>query len=249
MTTAPAVDDFDVAGQAEEEAAAASGRSNYGKLTLRARFLAWADGHPTEVDAATYNTLGPRQRSLEYVFAVDVQEFKPDLSFTYERKVGVGSLDWNKILKPSIESVFGAGSTEKDSLPATLRKLHGAYVCVDDVPQTPTRNRPDRSKYNTVKLVTVFETREACHAAWVEKYGAASSNGNGHASAIADVPPGYTNDTWAKQKDDLVKLRTGYIGKGNPPAKATELAAAEYGATPLQVARLLSVAYGDFIPF
>lgn len=245
MTTDQVLDDFAMAGQAEEEAAAATGKFNFGKLTLKARFLAWAEGQPTEVTAAVYGSLGPRQRSLEYVFQVDVQEFKPDLNFTYERKVGVGSLDWNKILKPSLEAVFGAGSTEKDHLATTLRKLHGAYVCVEDVPQTPTRNKPDRSKYNTIKLVTLYETREACFAAWREKYGSAQASG----APIADVPPGYTGDTWAKQKDDIAKLRQAYLGKGNPPAKATELAAAEYGASALQVAKLLNVAYGEFIPF
>lgn len=243
------LDDFALAGQAEEEAAAASGRANFGKLTIRARFLAWSEGQPTEVDASTYQGLGPRQRSLEYVFQVDVQEFKPDLNFTYERKVSVGGLDWNKILKPSLEAVFGAGSADKDHLADTLRKLHSAYVCVEDVPQTPTRAKPDRAKYNTIKLVTVFDTREACYAAWQEKYGTTQANGNGGGAPVADVPPGYTADTWAKQKDDLTKLRTAYIGKGNPPTKATELAASEYGASPLQVAKLLGVAYGEFVPF
>ncbi len=248
--TAGTLDPFDIAGQAEEEAATASGKLNFGKLTIRPRFLAWQDGQPTEIDLSTYQTLDARKRSLEYNFQVDIQEFKPDLSFTYERKVGVGSLDWNKILKPSIEAVCGRGSTDKETLAATLRRLHGAYICAEDVPQTPTKSKPDRVKYNTIKLVTIFESREACHAAWQEKYGAAqTSGGNGAAAASADVPPGYTADSWKKQADDIKKLRLSYIQKGTPAADATRAAAEEYGATAAQVTALLGLKSVDEIPF
>ena len=229
-------DEFDFAGQAEEEAQAASGKFNYGKLKITPRFVAWKDKQPTEIDAATYATLPARERSLEYVFGVDVQEFKPTLTFIYERRVGVGSVDWTKILKPSIEALCGKGSTDKELLAATLRSLNGRYVCAEDVPQTPTTKNPDRAKYKTVKLTALYDSREACHAAWQEKYGA-----DGDGAATADIPAGYTAETWAKQADDLKKLRTSIIGKGKPPAQATEMAAAEYGATAAQVAKLLGL--------
>lgn len=226
-------DEFDFAGPAEEEAQVAGGKYNYGKLKIVPRFLIWKDRQPTEIDAATYATLDARSRSLEYVFSVDVQEFNADLTFTYDRKVQVGGLDWVKTLKPSIEALQGAGATDKDHLATTLRALNGRYICAEDVPQVPTKTKPDRAKYSTIKLTAVYETREACHAAWQKKYGAAPAAG--------DVPGGYTPETWAKQADDLKKLRTSIIGKGKTPVQATEMAAAEYGATAAQVAALLGL--------
>jgi hypothetical protein len=239
------VDEFDGVVTAEEEAQAASGKFNFGRLKITPRFLAWKDKQPTEIDAQTYATLDARSRSLEYVFGVDIQEFKPDLRFTYERKIQVGGLDWGKIFKPSLEAVIGAGSTDKDTLANTLRRLSGRYVCFEDVPQTPTKNKPERSKYSTASLVKVYDTRELCFAAWHEKYGGESA-GNG---AAPDVPSGYTAETWAKQAADIEKLRIAYIGKGNTPAQATELAAAEYGATAGQVVKLLKLPDAHAIPF
>jgi hypothetical protein len=229
------VDEFDTVVTAEEEAQAASGKFNFGKLKITPRFVAWKDKQPTEIDGQTYAALDARSRSLEYVFNVDIQEFKPDLRFTYDRKIQVGSLDWNKIFKPSLEAVFGTGATDRDTLANTLRSLNGRYVCVEDVPQTPTKNKPDRSKYSTASLIKVYETREQCFAAWQEKYGGESTG------AAADVPAGYTAETWAKQAGDLVKLRAILITQGNTPQQATEKAAAEYGATAEQVAKLLNL--------
>lgn len=238
------MDEFDNVATAEEEAQVASGKFNFGKLKILPRFLGWKDKKPTEIDAATYAGLEARARSLEYVFSIDIQEFKPDLRFTYERRVQVGGLDWNKILKPSLEAVIGTGSTDKETLANTLRALNGRYVCMEDVPQTPMKNKPERSKYSTASLVKVYETRELCYAAWQEKYGSDTSG-----TPAADVPNGYTSDTWAKQAGDIEKLRIAYIGKGNPPAKATEMAAAEYGATAGQVVKLLKLPDAQAIPF
>lgn len=243
-----AQDEFDFAGKAEEEAQVAGGKFNFGKLKITPRFLRWQDSQPTEIDAATYANLSARERSLEYVFTVDIQEFKPDLKFTYERRVRVGDLDWNKILKPSLDAVCGKGSSDKELLAATLRSLNGRYVCAEDVPQTPTTKKPDRAKYSTVQLVALYETREACHAAWQEKYGAnaAGATGtaaHGPASGALDVPPGYTAETWAKQADDLRKLRVKYIQGGKSAHEATDAAASEYGASGAQVAKLLGIEY------
>lgn len=237
------MDEFDGVVAAEEEAQSASGKFNFGKLKITPRFLAWKDKQPTEIDAQTYATLDARSRSLEYVFGIDIQEFKPDLRFIYERKVQVGGLDWNKVLKPSLDVVCGANSTDKDNLANTLRSINGKYVGVEDVPQTPTKSKPDRSKYSTISLVKVFESRDACYAAWKEKYG-----GDAGESA-PDLPTGYTAETWGKQAGDIGKLRAAYIGKGKTPAEATGLAAAEYGATAPQVAALLGLADPTQIPF
>lgn len=233
-------DAFDIAGTAEQEATAASAKYNYGKLKITPRFIQWKDKQPTEIDAATYTALDARSRSLEYVFGVDIQEFKPDLQFTYDRKVQVGGPDWNKTLKPSIEAVAGKGSTDKDALAATLRSLNGSYVCAEDVPQIPTPKNPNRANFNTIKIITVYPTREACFAAWQERYGGEAASGGTPAN---DTPAGYTPEAWAKQAPDLKTLRAKYIAGGKKPTEATDAAAEEYGATGAQVAKLLGIEY------
>lgn len=243
-------DAFDYTQTAENEAQASAGKLNFGKLKISPRFLMWVDKKPVEIDAATYSKLGARERSLEYVFGVDIQEFKPDLQFTYERKVQVGGLDWNKTFKPSLETIFGKDAVAKD-LAACLRQLHGAYVCVEDVPQIATKAHPDRAKYSTVKMVARYATREACYAAWKEKYGDANgSGGNGRVLVTddnLDVPIGYTAETWEAMKVDLNRLYTKHAA-ANTPAEAARLAGEEYGASAAQVATLLDIAIGPAEP-
>jgi hypothetical protein len=242
-------DAFDYTQTAEQEAQASAGKLNFGKLKISPRFLMWQDRKPIEIDAGTYAKLGARERSLEYVFGVDIQEFKPELQFTYERKVQVGGLDWNKTFKPSLETIFGKDTVAKD-LAACLRQLHGAYVCIDDVPQIATKAHPDRAQYSTVKLVARYATREACYAAWKEKYGGSNGGGNGKVLVTdenLDVPIGYTAETWEAMKPDLYRL---YIKHASvhSPAEAARFAGEEYGASAAQVASLLEVNIAEAAP-
>lgn len=71
------------------------------------------------------------------------------------------------------------------------------------------------------------------------------------AGAAPSIPQGYTADTWAKQKDDIGKLRLVYIQKGLGGDEALNKVAADYGATAEQVAALLglTLAQAESLPF
>lgn len=238
------MDEFDLAPQAEEEAIPAGLKLNFGRLTIKPRFLHWVDRQPQEVNAQTYQALQPKERSLEYVFAIDIQEFNPALKFTYERKVQVGGLDWNKVLKASLTKLLGDTHTTKKELPNTLRQLNGRYVCAEDVPQTPTSKNPDRSKYNTISILKVFESREKCYAEYAEIYkkdGPDSGSAPGAPAAKGpSIPIGYNADTWLKLKPELNALFLKYAAQ--MPAKvAARKTGEDYGATMENVIELLGL--------
>ena len=239
-------DEFDLVGQAEEEATPAGAKFNYGKLTIKPRFLQWVDKKPTEITAALYAAIPPKERSLEYVFSIDIQEFNPALKFTYERKVQVGGLDWNKILKASLTKLVGDAATTKEALPNTLRTLNGKYVCAEDVPQTPTKSKPDVSKYNTISVAKVFNTREECYGEYIKAYPPSDSRGSstGGAAHGPTVPIGYTADSWAKVKPELVALFDKYATQF-PPKVAAKKVGEDYGATMENVIELLGLNVGE----
>ena len=191
--------------------------TNYGKLTLTQKWVAWKEGKTVEVSRDEYKAIaakdgeGKGAKQIDMEFAVDLQEFKPSLSFTYARKVTVESLDWNKIIVPSVAAVFGKDSMSKENRNATLAKLQGKYVSYQDVLQTPTKKKPD-PKYNCFKLVKVYESREACYVDFVASGGnkIASDNGTGggfdeSVSTPQDpnLPTGFDAETWAGVKGDV----------------------------------------------
>lgn len=197
--------------------------TNYGKLTLAQKWFLWKDGVKGEVTrdefkAADAKVNGKNAKQIDMVFAVDLQEFKPSLSFTYERNVQVDGLDWQKIVAPSIEAVFGKGSFVKgdttksvpDTRNATLAKLQGKYVSYQDVLQTPTKKKPD-PKYNCFKLVKVYETRETCYADFVASGGNKTASDNGTDTGMGmsetpqdpNVPTGFDAETWTGVKSDV----------------------------------------------
>lgn len=233
-------DEFDLVATAEEEAQQSTGaKQNFGKLTIKPRYVQWVDKKPVEVNAAVYGALGVKERTLEYAFAVDIQEFNPNLKFTYERKVQIGGLDWNKILKPSLAKLAGESAVTKEELPNTLRQLNGRYVAVEDVPQVATTKNPDRAKYNTVALLKVFKTREECYADYVAVFGKETASG-GSAAPKARVPIGYSLESWLKIKPEIEALHAKYRGQF-PPVVALKKTGDEYGATADEVAELLGV--------
>lgn len=236
-------DEFDLVGQAEEEAIPPGAKLNFGRLTIKPRFLQWVEKKPVEVNEQQYMALGAKERSLEYVFTVDIQEFNPRLKFQYERKVQVGGLDWNKILKKSLEAILGETRTTKEELPNTLRQLNGRYICAEDVPQVPTKGSPDRSKYNTISIAKVFDTREACYAAYVEQYPPSNDHGSAGAAAAAkgpSVPIGYTAESWLKLKPELNALFVKYSA-AMPAKVAARKTGEDYGATMENVIELLGL--------
>lgn len=215
------VDEFDLSDAPEMPSGIFT---NYGKLTLSQKWYLWKDGVKGEVTreefrAAPSMVNGKNAKQLDMVFAVDLQEFKPSLSFTYERAVQVDGLDWQKIVAPSIEAVYGKGSMVKgdtqkgiaDTRNATLAKLNGKYVAYQDVLQTATKKKPD-PKYNCFKLVKVYDTREACYADFVAAGGNRTSSENGAESGgfddtvtkqNPDVPTGFDSESWLAVKPDV----------------------------------------------
>jgi hypothetical protein len=186
---------------------------NFGKLSINTRFLKWTDGKPTEITATEWQKL-PKTggKGMELIFGVDIQEFKPALEFTYQRKVTVDGSDWYKTVAPSIEALMGKGSMEKGDTAKgiaptrnkTLNSLIGKYVAVEDVPQQPRKNAaPDAKQFNTIKFVKVYATREECYA---ELQALSPSNGTeaGVAEAPHDpmVPEGYSKSDWLSMKND-----------------------------------------------
>lgn len=239
--------------------------TNVGKLTLKQVYKLWENKVAKEVTREVFKAAKDKQldsegkernaKQIDMQFAVDLQEFSPNLQFTYERNVTVDGADWRVIVAPAIEEVMGKGSMVKgdtsknvaDTRNATLAKLNGKYIAYQDVPQVPRRNAaPGAKQYNTIRITQVFESREAAYAAHVAMRGA-SANGAGPAATSEWTPTDYSDDTWASVKPDLVKAVGDALASAKtPPAKAkakTEAIkkfATEYGATEAQVDRLLN---------
>lgn len=87
-------------------------------------------------------------------------------------------------------------------------------------------------------VAEIYKTEQDAIKAASKDAPAGAGNGNGHTLSI---PPGYTADTWAKQADDIRKMRLAYIQKGAQGDEATKRAAEDYGATPDQVVQLLGL--------
>lgn len=250
-------DEFDLMAEQDENSTIGLPRLNFGKLSITSRYVQWQDKNPVEVTAAQFSKLDPKQRTQEAIIAVAIQEFNPALQFTYSRKVNVGGLDWNKIFKPSLFKAMGVKASEDKAeqakqLATALRKLNGAYVSVEDVPQTPTKRQPD-SKYNTAKLITVYADRTACYAAWKSVYGGAGANGQGEVADAgptfeSGIPADYTATSWAEQKEAFSQAYNAYVKtlkSGTVPQKRTQalayVAENEAGSTPEQLAELIGV--------
>lgn len=188
-----------------------------GKLSIGVKFLKWANPgsneKPAEVTQDEYINLDPKQRSVQYVFGVNVQEFAPHLQFNYERNLSPGSADWNKSFAPSVESCLGNGSMQKANASATLRKLNGSYVEATEVPQQPRKgdkhlNKQTGEPYTTISITKVFASREEAYTAYVARFGEHKGD-NGNGSGDAPMTPGeglktWAADLWPQQWGDIV---------------------------------------------
>lgn len=225
----------------------------YGKLTLSTKPFAWRNGKTEEVSAADWKRLpqvvdNKTAKGVDMIFHVDIQEFKPQLTFAYERKVTVGGADWNKIVAPSIEKITGADSMNKTNRNATLAALAGKYVAVMDVPQVPRKNTaPDAKVYNTVSFVKIYDSRDACLHDVSEGFAGTAANGNAQSEpADPNVPADYSAADWASMKGDIVSAvnvaTAGKKGKEMVDAKRAAIAkqAGELAATVEQVEHLLN---------
>lgn len=192
--------------------------TNIGKLTLKQVYKLWVNGATQEVTREVFKAAADKQadgkgaKQVDMKFAVDLQEFAPNLQFTYDRDITVDGADWKKIVAPAIEEVMGKGSMVKgdtgksiaDTRNATLAKLNGKYVAFQDVPQVPRRNAaPGAKVYNTFKLTQVFESREKAYAAHVALRGASASANGAQPTLDANVPPDFAPADWYGLKGEL----------------------------------------------
>ena len=204
--------------EAHEQSERASQQVNFGKLTAEARYIQWVDSSPVDLTVAEYRALPNRDKSIELQFQVDIQEFQPALEFSYERKLRVGDADWWNILLPSIEETVGKGAKGIKS----LDKILNQYVQVADVLQHPTERRPD-PKYKTLKLLEVYDSREACHAAWAERFGGESTEPGGVNAPVRELPPNWeAGKGWDLIEGDFYEA-LGKIANMGGAARATAL--------------------------
>lgn len=258
MTAETFADNLDLMGEVPESS---GGFKSIGQLTISTRLFVWKkitqpDGSiKTLSEEASVDEWkrtpkvvdGKGAKGMDIIFHVNVQELRTSLQYPYERKVTLNSMDWDKLVAPSIEKVMGAGSMKDDKRSETLRNLNGKYVMVQDVPQIPRKNAvADAKQYNTVSLLKVYGSREEAYAESKAMGGGESANGNGAAASNPNVPTDYTAETWAMCKDDLVKAVSDAVNSVKPAPKKAEAKVAavakfalEYGATVDQVMHLL----------
>lgn len=248
-------ENFDLLNEVNE---AQTGFKQYGKLTISTKLYLWRDKKLEEANRADWMRAEKGQRAIDTILTVDIQEFKPSLGFTYERKVRVGGLDWQKTLVPSIEAIYGKGSMSEAKKAETLATLNGKYVAVMDVPEQPRKNaQPDAKQYNTPKFIKVYASRDECLKDASEGFSSTGASNGSTEAADPMVPADYSKADWLSMKQDVVDAVNGAIAKaeaaskGKPKpvvAKAVEAAktqaleqkAQELAATVEQVMALLS---------
>lgn len=247
--------DFDLLNEVQE---AQTGFKQIGKLTISTKLMLWRTDQNgkrflEEVSRSDFIKADKSARAMDTRFVIDVQELKPSLAYTYDRKVRVGGLDWQKTLAPSIEALMGKGSMSEARKSETLMALNGKYVAVMDVPEQPRKNAaPDAKQYNTVKFVKVYQSREeALHDA---SEGFAGTGGTATANTEArdefmPEDPAWSKDAWyGVAKGELVNAVSAAVNAAKTPpakAKAKQDAIAKFAAdmsvTVEQAAHLLEV--------
>ena len=201
------LDQFDILGKTAQDAEKSSVRTNFGKMSVEVlKYIHWVDGYPVDVDAETYSTLR-KDNSIKMVFGIDVTEFNPALDFEVKRQVDIPGKDWHQIVKKSIVSVLGKKVAENYG--EAFRKLNGAYVEVNDVPQVK------GGEYSTIQLVKVFKDRTECFNAYVERFGdpAERTTTNAPVQTSIDCPTGYDAESWESVKPFVKEA----LDSGQPP--------------------------------
>jgi len=200
------LDQFDILGKTAQDAEKTSVRTNFGKMSVEVlKYIHWVDGYPVDVDAETYSTLR-KDNSIKMVFGIDVAEFNPALDFEVKRQVDIPGKDWHQIVKKSIVSVLGKKVAENYG--EAFRKLNGAYVEVNDVPQVK------GGEYSTIQLVKVFKDRTECFNAYVERFGEPQASvSSAPVSSGMEMPAGYDEQAW---KDTIPYIKTA-LDEGQTP--------------------------------
>lgn len=229
--------------KAAEEAEKFSERVNFGKLTFgETRYVHFKQDENGDfeetlvVTAEQYRMLPTGQRQMEIRFEVDVQEFNPNLDWTFWVNVPIrgGKSDWSKVVLPSLQKALGKAKTQ--DLGGLLKYLDGKYVQVRSVPQL---NSPD---FNTLEFVKVYSSRDDCFADWNARFGEGRAQTSGVSAPSApsapasNVPDPYDSDSWATV---LPKIKTG-IANGIPNVKLAE----DYMLTPKVIEDVKNGVYG-----
>lgn len=205
-----------------EEADAAADASgvytNSGKLSAHMQCYAWKDGNITAVTPAEYKALptSTGAKQIDVVIAVDIQELKPELTFSYERKTTYRKKDWYQVLKPSVAvalNLGGCAALKDEALETAVKALtdqevfqalmgiNGKYVFVSDVPSRTGNMSASNKPIKTVRLDQVFDTRADFVAAYEAKFKTTVTV----SAPSEDVPPGYNN--WSNFVADVVEMR------------------------------------------
>lgn len=113
-------------------------------------------------------TLGDRDM-LELEFTVDIKEMNPNLNFDYVRRVGVrksgrNKTDWDEIVRPSLEAVFGKQWAK------TIIGGKGVYVELEDVPNVAGKAGDNGKVWGVPKFLRVFKNKAECAAAHAERF-------------------------------------------------------------------------------
>lgn len=165
-------------------------RYQYGQLTIGpGQYTHWVNKQPIDVTAEEFSKLPAKERALKILFSINVQEMNPELDWSYERMLRPGESDWHKILKPSIVALMGKDSMSKGNYSKTLQELSGKYVEAMDVTQTK------NPEYNTIQLVRIFDSKEACFAAYKERFGDSVSASSALPSRLS-TPEGWETGAW-----------------------------------------------------
>jgi len=180
--------------------------TNAGKLTVEFKTKVWKDSVLTDVSGAEYKEAPANQKRMDIEMNVDIQELKPDLTFSLDRKCPYRKAEWfdNKKLgttgfRTTLAQLFDVSGTASLSgkeladamkdvsdkeIALKLRGISGKYVFASDVPNGKIYNdKPLKS----IRIDRVFDSREEFMTAYTERFGAS----NAVAPQNSDVPAGW----------------------------------------------------------
>jgi len=190
--------DFDNTATAADEMAI---MPSFGKLTINPRHFEYVEISKDQWEAQDrtpeqFRNLS-RNKGFELIFTVNIQEFAPHLEWQFEKRVTIKSRrnsDWQRIVKPSMETVLGM-KFKKGDFAKAVGQLNGKYVEVH--PELPD---PD-ANFSVIKFIRVFANRDECFKAWSERYGgqpspAPAPSGTAPAQPVTQEDPEFPKDIY-----------------------------------------------------
>lgn len=178
--------------------AANSSRSTWtGRLTLSLKYLQWVNSHPVEVGKDEFRKL-ESDKSMEATFAIDIQELRPNLDFTWSRRLMLFSKNWYDHWQSSVMEYYEIepdASLKTKERQAALNKdvarktfaLNGKYVTIADLDESKPKD-PDRP-FSVPSLVKVHESQAACFDEYEKRFGTRPVGDA--ASVVKEAPDGF----------------------------------------------------------